>query len=112
MTYRWQWRQYTNGAWTSWGNLTDSTTTNIVGAQTSTLSIPQLSNGVNRNGFQYRCHIVAGSSTFDTEPATLMLNTASNIIVEQPHSIVAPLNENVTFTVRTNDPGATYQWQY
>jgi hypothetical protein len=79
------------------------------GTNDDTLSVSNL-NLLNNNQL-FRCIITSGSCADTSTVAVLNVNSCPLAILNQPVSQMSTLGNNIQFTIGTNDPNATYQWQ-
>ncbi len=103
LTYQWQ---FANAGSPNWIN------SGIKAAKTANMSFV-VGTDSTLNGRQYRCIVtdVNGNSTI-TDAATLTVEEAGPEIITQPADITAKNEETVTFSVKAEGEGLTYQWQF
>ena len=99
LSYQWQYRTGSTGAW---ANSTASTAKSAAFKVTAEKY---------RNGYQYRCIVKNSAGTVESEPATLTVLSAPTISA-QPQSVTAARGETATFTVKASGSGLSYRWQY
>jgi len=85
---------------------------NYYGTDSCTLIINNVTSGM--NGYQYRCMITTFCSPFyfQTNSATLFVNSNSLNISNQPQDAIVCENEKAYFVVTATGLGLSYQWQY
>ncbi len=95
-------------------SLTGSTDVRISGADTAKLTIT----GVDKTlddagaGSGYTCDITAGGETVTTDEATLLVNVAPTVTLQEPSSLSVNLGGVATFTVLvTGTPAPSFQWR-
>ena len=98
LTYRWQYRTSSTGAWATCG---------LTGSKTATLSVPVTAA---RNGYQYRCVINNANNSKAYSKATTL--TVRTTIITQPRNTKLEAGNAAKFTVSATGAGLTYQWQY
>ena len=97
-TYQWQW--LVNGGWANCPH---------DGSKTATLSVFC---GTLELAAQYRCRVVFSDGSVETSSVAQISSSVAFEIVKQPESMfVAATGDPFSFTVETNDSGATYKWQ-
>ena len=100
LSYQWQYRTSPEGAWTD------------VSAASGKTANYSLTVKAKHDGYQYRCVVTDGTSTAESEIATLTVGTAITI-TEQPADFVGPVGSTATFTVDAEGAGElSYQWKY
>jgi hypothetical protein len=103
LTYQW----YLDGTALSDGVLSDGSV--VSGSSTSTLNISNLQGDENGSSlFVYVSNPIGGDESI---PVTLDVVTLPTIAM-QPQSVVVPYGGTATFSVASNDPADTYQWQF
>ncbi len=100
LTYRWQYKAPAG----SWKNCSSATQ----GYNTNTLTVAGISNGTNRDGYQYRCVVTSGSTKLTSNAATLTVYA----IKTQPESATVDAGETAEFRVAATGSDLSYQWQY
>lgn len=101
------------GASYQWQRLVGSSYQNIVnggqyaGATTNTLAVVSVT--MANDNSQFRCRVAIGACFDTTAAATL---TVCGLITTQPANQTVNITTNATMIARSNDPGATYQWQH
>ena len=98
LSYQWQYQNAGSSAWTN---------STADGAKTASVSTQATDS---KNGRKYRC--VVTNQKGDTRtfgPAVLYVNPK---ITKQPANVTASIDSPVSFTVKANGSGLTYQWQY
>ena len=102
LSYQWQWRTGSSGAWK---DCTSATT----GYNTPTLKVNATAA---RNGYQYRCKVSNSAGSTESNFATLTVTAASKpTITTQPKSVSVAVGSTAKFTVAATG-AESYQWQW
>ena len=98
LTYQWQYRKSGQTSWNNWGTRTTAST-----IATSNASW---------DGMQVRCVVKNSTgSCVTSNPAKITLSDCLTV-TRHPSDMTTQAGNHVTFTVKANGVGLTYQWQY
>ena len=101
LTYQWQYRTSSTGAWKN---------STFSGSDTGYLFVPATAA---RNGYQYRCVITdANGEALYSDAATLNVIVPALTITTQPKSVKQAVGTTAKFTVEASDSSCSYQWQW
>ena len=113
ITYQWQERQYNNGSFGSWQDITD--TTPFSGTATATLTIT--TPGTDYDNHLYRCVITAGTCSQNSSQASLQVYSQPTLTLFGGNMSDICEGTSTTFKVNPSDLTGftaevfTYQWQ-
>ncbi|HEX9979605.1 MAG TPA: GEVED domain-containing protein, partial [Flavobacterium sp.] len=107
-----QWQYSTNG--TSWSNVINGTPAGATytGATTASLTVATTSATPVAGTYLYRAMVNAAASCSPVSSAGAQLHIYTPTVSSQPTAATVFAGNTATFTVATNEPSATYQWQY
>ena len=100
LKYQWYYRTSSDADWTA------------VSAYEGKTANYSLTAAARHNGYQYRCKVTNPVGSVYTSVRTLTVVTAKPSIKTQPSDQTAKAGETVTFTVKANGAGLSYQWYY